>query len=78
MLDYLYHSQPTHPMSTDNPTGRPPVYDEPMTLKQVKLPEHLVEHAREVGDGNMSAGIRACIERDRQSEYSAGSNDPSR
>ena len=53
-------------MPNETPPHRPPLYDESMQTKDIRMPTHLIQHARAVGDGNMSAGVRACIERDLQ------------
>lgn len=48
------------------PEPRPEVrkYDERMKRKQVMMPPHLVSYAQDKGEGNLSEGVRKCIERD--------------
>ena len=38
--------------------GRPPIGDEPMDKFTVTLPDPVAESLRELGEGNLSAGIR--------------------
>jgi len=44
------------------PGHRPTIYDEPMERKQIPLPPHLIEYARELADGTLAKGVRQCIE----------------
>ena len=39
-------------------------YDKPMERKLIHMPDHLIQHAQEVGDGVLAKGVRECIERD--------------
>jgi len=58
------------------PKTRPDLrkYDEPMTRKHVPMPDYLIKHAKEVGDGNFAAGVRKCVERDLASDDDTSSS----
>ncbi len=43
--------------------GRAPLYDEPQGRYSITLPEHIEKYLRKVGEGNLSQGIRALVER---------------
>lgn len=41
---------------------RPPKYDSAMKRKNLHLPEHMIEYAREKADGKLAEGVRQCIQ----------------
>lgn len=41
---------------------RPPLYEKEMERKNVSLPPSLIKRAKEIGDGNLSRGLRKCVE----------------
>lgn len=45
--------------------GPPTKFDLPMVRHNVMLDEHTVAKARELGDGNLSAGIRIAVQQIR-------------
>lgn len=48
-------------MTTPKPAGRPTMYGEKLQRVTVLLPAAIVEEARRLGHGNISAGIRAAL-----------------
>jgi hypothetical protein len=44
------------------------IYDKPMKRRSVYLPDHLVEHAKDIGDGEMAKGIRQVLEASLEDE----------
>lgn len=49
-------------MSQAGTPGRNPIYDSRMTTLKVTLPEEFKDHVRDIGDGNLSKGVREAIE----------------
>jgi hypothetical protein len=49
------------PTNTRKPQGRPARYGTPQTRLGVFLPPALAQAARDLGDGNVSAGIRLAV-----------------
>lgn len=41
---------------------RPPEYDEPMERKNITIPPSLIARAKEIGNGQLSRGVRRAIE----------------
>lgn len=42
--------------------GPEPIYEEAMRFVGLRLPPHLIEKAKRIGDGKISAGIRLVLE----------------
>jgi len=43
-------------------TGREPLYKARMTAYPINLPDSMVEACKTLGDGNLAAGVRLCID----------------
>jgi len=46
--------------------GRPTKYDEEMRRKLISLPPHMIDFAKELGDGVLAEGVRECIKREME------------
>lgn len=43
-------------------SGRKPIYTTPMIVRQIAMPIEYWNYAKQLGDGNVSAGVRAIVD----------------